>query len=465
MSAKRSDLIIKLINFSDSYTQAGLRDRNNLELVRRIRLLHLVSLTAIIVLLIMSVIRFIEGHSVLAAINIAAAILFIVIRIYLEKTGNYARASIVELLLCFAFLLFFFVTGGNNNAGHVWSFLFPVLASFLLGSKSGFIITFIYILIVVFSGIFHFQFQAVYPMEFRICFSMSLFTLSIFSFYGSFLIESNARKHANTNNHLHKVVKGLKQTELQLIEAKEIAEKSNRSKSKFLRNMSHELRTPLNHIIGFSQLLMDGIPGSLNDTQQEYLNDVLTSSTHLLALINDLLDLSSIESGKLKVNPEQMDLTEILTQTVDIFKAKGDKKYPEFILVFGTLPDTIIADKRLFIQIIYNLLSNAVKFTADNGTVTISAETSQDKNDIIIRIKDTGIGIATNSMDLIFESFGQVEADVIRKYEGTGLGLALTKNLVELHGGNIWVESDGLGLGSTFNFTHPIIEARKGSKS
>lgn len=465
MFTKRSNFIIKLKSIFDSYTLAGLRDYNNLELVRKIRLLHLVALTAIIVLLFMSVVRFLEGLLVLAAIDITAVISGIVLRIYLEKTGNYSKASMIELLLCFAFLLFFFVTGGSNNTGHVWSFLFPLLASVLLGSKHGFIITFIYILIVVFSGLFNFQFQAAYSVEFRICFSMSLFTLSIFSFFGSFLIESNARKHVDINNHLYKIVKGLKQTELKLIEAKEFAEKSNRSKSELLRNMSHELRTPLNHIIGFSQLLSDEIPGSLNNTQQDYLNDVLTSSAHLLALINDLLDFSHIESGKLKINPEQMDLAEALTQIVDVFKVKVDKEYPEFILIFGTFPDTIIADKRLFIQIIYNLLSNAVKFTGGNGTVTISADTSQDKKDIIIRIKDTGIGIAPDSIGLIFEFFGQVETDVTRKCEGTGLGLALTKNIVELHGGNIWVESDGLGLGSTFCFTLPIIEARMGSKS
>jgi len=445
-------------NSFNKITLGGLKDRNNLELLRRIRLLHLLALTAVIILTIMSIIVFIEGKPYLSAVNMTGASIFLILRYYLIKTGNFTKASLGGLTLSFIFLLFFFISGGNNNTGHVWSFLFPILASFLLGAKRGFIISFIYICVVIFSGFFDFQFQTTYPMEFRIRFAMSLFAMSLLSFYIGFISEDNTKKHTDTNIHLKKVVKGLKQTELQLIEAKENAEESNKSKSEFLRNMSHELRTPLNHIIGFSQIMKDEIPGPVNETQKEYLGDVLDSSSHLLSLINDLLNIARIESGKVELFLEPIDFSKLLTETVAIYKIKANNKKLKITLNSETLPDTIMADKRKITQILYNLLSNAVKFTNESGLIIISTKTDNKKNEVIISIKDTGIGLEEKNMNLIFNSFGQVESDATRKYDGTGLGLSLTKNLVEIHGGRIWVESEGLGMGSTFSFTLPLTQ-------
>ncbi|RLD33624.1 MAG: hypothetical protein DRI73_05200, partial [Bacteroidetes bacterium] len=267
------------------------------------------------------------------------------------------------MTLCFVFLLYFFISGGNAETGHVWSFIMPILASFLMGSKRGLVISLIYIIVVIASGFFNFHFQADYTFAFRIRFAFSLFTLSLLSFYISFLSENNIRKHSDTNLHLNKVVEGLKQTELQLITAKENAEESNKSKSEFLRNMSHELRTPLNHIIGFSQLIKDGITGPINNTQEEYLGDILHSSSHLLSLINDLLDIARIESGKVTIIKEDIDLSEIITETLETFQTKTLNKKLEIIYNGEILSKTIMADKRKIIQILYNLLSNAVKFT------------------------------------------------------------------------------------------------------
>jgi len=458
MRENTNNLFLKLKFFFNSATTAGLKNREDLDLLRKIRLLNLLAITAITILIIMSVVVFFEGKAYLSVINMTGATIFYLLRLALKKTGNYSKASFEGMILCFVFLLYFYISGGNEETGHVWSFILPILASFLMGSKHGLIISLIYIIVVIASGFFNFHFQADYTFAFRIRFAFSLFTLSLLSFYISFLSENNIKKHSNTNLHLKKVVTGLKQTELQLIESKENAEESNRSKSEFLRNMSHELRTPLNHIIGFSQLMQDGIPGPINSKQIEYLGDILDSSSHLLSLINDLLDIARIESGKVVMSPEAVDLQKILKETLEIYQAKANNKKLQIILNSGKIPETIIADKRKIIQILYNLLSNAVKFSNEEGLIILATNIDNTKNELIISIKDTGIGIEEKNMKLIFDSFGQVEYDVTRKFEGTGLGLALTKNLVELHGGRIWVESEGLGKGSTFIFTLPLTQ-------
>lgn len=454
-------VILKIKEYFESIITVGLKNREDLDLLRKIRLLNLLAITAITILLIMSVIVFFEGKPYLSVIDMTGATVFFLLRLALKKTGNFSKASLGGMILCFIFLLYFFISGGNDETGHVWSFMLPILASFLMGSKRGLIISLIYIMMVIVSVFFNFQFQADYSFAFRIRFVFSLFTLSILSFYISFLSENNIRKHTDTNLHLNKVVKGLKQTELQLIEAKENAEESNKAKSEFLRNMSHELRTPLNHIIGFTQLISDEIPGPVNSTQKEYLEDVIGSSSHLLSLINDLLDLSRIESGKYDLNIDPINISEILIQTIEKFKEKVDKKNLKIISNFYILPDTLNGDKRKIIQILYNLLSNAIKFSASQGTITVSVGAVDNKNEILISIIDEGIGLVPESMNIIFESFGQVESDVTRKYEGTGLGLALTKSLVEIQGGKIWAESEGLGKGSAFRFTLPINVTRK----
>jgi len=458
MEQSTNIIIIKIRKYFESVITAGMKNREDLDLLRRVRLLNLLAITAIIILIIMSVVVFFEGKPHLSVINMTGATIFFLLRLDLKKTGNYSRASLGGMNLSFIFLLYFFITGGNAETGHVWSFIFPILASFLMGSKRGLVISLIYITIVIVSGFFNFHFQADYSFAFRIRFAFSLFTLSLLSFYISFLSENNIKKHTNTNIHLKKVVVGLKQTELQLIAAKENAEKSSKAKSEFLRNMSHELRTPLNHIIGFSQLMQDGIPGSINNTQNEYLGDILDSSSHLLSLINDLLDIARIESGKVELSPEAVDLSKLIRETLEIYQTKAANKKFQMIFNSGIIPETIIADKRKIIQILHNLLSNAVKFSNEEGLVIISTKTDSTKNEVVISIKDTGIGIEEENMNLIFDSFGQVESDVTRKFDGTGLGLALTKNLVELHGGRIWAESDGLGKGSTFNFSIPVIK-------
>ena len=211
--------------------------------------------------------------------------------------------------------------------------------------------------------------------------------------------------------------------EVSLQQAKNNAEQANRAKSEFLRNMSHEFRTSLNHILSFTQLIRDEKADSITGTQAEYLDDVLTSSTHLFSMINDLLDLARIESGKPDMILEEVNLSEQLHGTVQIFQAGHDKGQPMVVLQIGTLAQNIIADRRKIDQILYNLLSNAVKFTPSDGKITVSADTNTNRHEIVVSVKDTGTGLEAKSFDLIFEAFGRVE-DVARNgTEGTDLEL------------------------------------------
>ena len=264
---------------------------------------------------------------------------------------------------------------------------------------------------------------------------------------------------------------------------KELAEDANRAKSEFLANMSHELRTPLNHIIGFTELIVDKKFGELNDTQEEYLNDVLGSSRHLLTLINDILDLSKIEAGKMELSISIVNLPMLLDNSLVMVKEKAMKHGISLSTDYDGIPDVILADEVKLKQIIYNLLSNAVKFTPQGGTVSLAAKKREGINYrvqhseqpdsvseqleawasdeaeirrwIIISISDTGIGVAPEDQERIFNPFEQAEGSASRMYQGTGLGLSLTKTLVGLHGGEIHMESDGQGKGSTFSFSIP----------
>jgi signal transduction histidine kinase len=218
--------------------------------------------------------------------------------------------------------------------------------------------------------------------------------------------------------------------------------------------MSHELRTPLNAIVGFSQVLREKLFGEVNEKQEEYLDDILSSANHLLALINDILDLSKVEAGQVELDIAAFSLEDAVERGVVMVRERATKNGVEMTLEPGPEVELVEGDERRIRQVIFNLLSNAVKFTPAGGTVGVS--TGRTDGEVRVAVRDTGPGIAPEDRERIFEEFQQTEVGAEQR-EGTGLGLALSKRLVELHGGRLWVESE-LGAGSTFTFTLPLAE-------
>ena len=229
-------------------------------------------------------------------------------------------------------------------------------------------------------------------------------------------------------------------------------ETASKHKSDFLANMSHELRTPLNAIIGFSQVLSQELFGEVNEKQKEYLQDILSSGNHLLALINDVLDLSKVEAGQVELQVEPFSLQDALERGVSMIRERATRDGVRVALHANGGADIVTGDERRIRQVIFNLLSNAVKFTPTGGLVEVAAK--QDNGEVKISVADTGPGIAEQDLDRIFEEFQQTEAGA-RQHEGTGLGLALSKRFVEMHGGRIWCDSE-VGKGSRFVFTLPL---------
>ncbi|MGH8769949.1 MAG: ATP-binding protein, partial [Burkholderiales bacterium] len=235
-------------------------------------------------------------------------------------------------------------------------------------------------------------------------------------------------------------------------------EAASRHKSQFLANMSHELRTPLNAIIGFSEVLNERMFGELNPKQAEYVQDIHASGRHLHALINDILDLSKIEAGRMEVELAPFDLPTAIHDALTLVHERASRHGIELKVNVDERLGPFVADERKFKQILLNLMSNALKFTPEGGMVTIGAMAKNPG--IEISVEDTGIGIAATDQEVIFDEFRQLKSDAAPR-EGTGLGLALTRKFVEMHGGKIWVESE-LGKGSTFTFTLPAAPLPRG---
>ncbi|WP_094228762.1 PAS domain S-box protein [Methanolobus psychrotolerans] len=245
-----------------------------------------------------------------------------------------------------------------------------------------------------------------------------------------------------------------KQAQEAILNAKMMSDNANRSKSEFLANTSHELRTPLSSIIGFSDLLLDGMMGEINVKQRKYISTINQNGHLLLNLINNILDISQMEFGEMELNYTTFDLMSIIDDVYSMMSILSNKKRITINMDIAIQHTYIVADSTKLKEIIYNLVDNSLKFTPEGGSITISA--LHRTNDLVqISVTDTGIGISKQDVEKIFDPFYQVDGSTTRKYRGTGLGLTIIKKFVKMHGGNIWVLSE-VGKGSTFSFTIPM---------
>jgi signal transduction histidine kinase len=374
-----------------------------------------------------------------------------------------------------------------------WALLFPVLVIFGLGPRVGFLCILLFFSAFLGSSILvgNFELTFLTPLGIRFWMSFSIMTIILLFMEHARLkylklltiAQEELRQHRDSLEGLvdqrtgdltktvsllqHEIVQR-KMTQSALVEAKNIADQANRTKTEFLANMSHELRTPLTHILGFADVLREGYAGPLNEQQLEYINYMITSSNHLHALINDLLDMARLEVGALELEMKQTNLEALMAELISAHSLTSTSDSITFETSFHDLPTDMVLDPDKVKQVISILLANAVKFSRfGGGRILVEAwgrdgEASGDEPyrrepHVEIVVSDQGIGLNEDDLERIFKSFEQVDSSSTRQFDGSGLGLALARHLVEMHGGRIWAESRGAGQGSQFHVLLPWV--------
>ncbi len=446
------------------------------DVMRKTALLNIVCLTGIVFLLPMGLLASLQHNYYLWLADWVLAFFLAGNLFYLRISGNLNHVVWINISLMMAFFFYLLSSGGVNNTAFVWYYVFPLFSMFLLGPSKGILANLIFFIPSVCFLLFEprLLFFTTYSADLKLRFIPSYLVVLAYAFIFEYMRKVSDQSLNDRNFELEKVVAELTQTKEDLISSKMAAENASKAKSEFLASMSHELRTPLNHIIGFTDLVLSRDFGGLTAEQEEFLKDVLSSSRHLLALINDVLDLSKVEAGKMQLDLAEVRVRELLVNSLVMVKEKSLKQAIRLSVEADGLPEWVQVDERKLKQVVYNLLSNAVKFTLAGGEVRLGAKVMEaselrhlsaagDGNGhsrwLSVWVADTGIGMEGKDLERIFNPFEQVEGSTSRKYQGTGLGLALTRRMVELHGGAIWAESGGAEKGSTFRLAIPLREA------
>jgi len=452
-----------------SFFSGGPAARRDPDLRRKTIMINVITLTAIVILIPMGTVAHWQGNTIRGYLDHGMAVVLSGLLIVLHWRDRYdpcARFGIAAMGTLFAYL---FITGGNDLSGHVWIFTFPLFASFLLGARLGLWYAGVVFVMLSIFGLGHPWLPPayrIYPWSFTLRFIPAFFVVIVFAFVFEYLrektfgiLQGHSDALVQANQGLESEVAERRSAQRNLVAARCQAEQANQAKSEFLSNMSHELRTPLNHIIGFTELVVDGHTGDLQPQQAEYLNDVLDSSRHLLQLVNDILDLSKVEAGHLELMIEPLDLKGLITRSVTMIRERTLEHNIHVDVDVDTLPQRYPGDERKIKQVLYNFLSNAAKFTPDGGQIEIRGGLRQGNPggspEVWISVADTGIGLAQVDLERIFQPFEQVENSASRKFQGTGLGLSLSRQLMEAHDGWITAESEGADQGSRFSFGWP----------
>ncbi|MBT8374985.1 MAG: hypothetical protein KJN80_08760 [Deltaproteobacteria bacterium] len=454
-----NSIVNQLKQVMTRFVMGGVREDHDIDIIRKIKMINVISLIGIINLIPLGYSAFTKGNLWIGAVDSAAAFILLANQVHLRTTGKH-QWSVYCGVICTAGLFFFlFYTGGVDHSGHLWLYTFPLFSFFLLGSKKGSILSFLLLGSIMLALSINDDFQTVtlYTGRFKIRVVASIIVIIVYAYFFESTRKAAQKELAVKNIELEeKIVEG-KNSAKALKQAMETAKNASLTKSEFLANMSHELRTPLNHIIGFTELVVDKKFGELNETQREYLGDVLNSSQHLLSLINDVLDISKVEAGKLTMESSEVNIKLLLESSLMMVKEKALKNGIRMATKIVGIPETVYGDERKLKQVLYNLLSNAAKFTPDGGEVNIEAR----KVDCIIRegrrrgdpkslqvinpqakreylnnrssrkfiqisVCDTGIGIKPEDQGKIFNPFDQVDNSASRRFQGTGLGLSLS---------------------------------------
>ncbi len=437
-------------------------------------------LVAAPVLYFFGALHLLEGDPVTSILEFTTASSYSISFLFAKIQRRIKMALELNLGLTGCLFLHSLLLSGTHGYKVYWLYIFPIALFFLLGPRTGMIYNSIFlagaaVVLFVLQGDLTGTVPLATGYAARFLGSMGVLVLIT---YGYESVRDRYRVEVKEKQRM------LEEEKAKLLAAKQEAEQASLAKSQFLANMSHELRTPLNAIIGFTELLAEHQTGELNPTQQEYLANVLQSSRHLLALINDILDLSKVEAGRMELELSAVNLPGLLDGSLIMVREKARRQGVALETQLDGLPATIRADERKLKQIVFNLLSNAVKFTPDGGRVTVSGKilyrekgrwmdggsnespvqatgvpapaVADDGSWLRIAIADTGIGIPGKDLERIFEPFEQGDGSTTRRFQGTGLGLSLTRKLVTLHGGAVWAESPGPNRGATVSFRIPL---------